>query len=167
MMKIGVLALSMLCVHILSGQNIRTFESLLKTYPIGSRPDTSKLSTIEDPPSLLFDAMYLIKYDGSNTLYGRSIYSIALGVRADTIISINIYVPFDTTLHKEMERDLGKPELGWMGFAPGSDTTGVIWTRYWDLPTYSVGFKCTRYQYQIGDVKDDLLAISLLPRRRK
>lgn len=165
MRKIIALTLSLLCAHIPYAQSIKTFDYLLREYAFGSKPDTSKLQKIIDPPSLLYDVMYSIVNDGSKTLYGRPIQTIALGIMADTIAAITIYVPFDTTLHKEMERDLGIPEFGWMGFAPGTDTTGIIWTRYWDLPSYSISFKCTRYQYQMGPVKQDLIVVSILRKR--
>lgn len=167
MKKLGASALAFLCVHILCAQSIKTFDPLLDKYPLGSKPDLSSLRKIADPPSLVYDAMYSVRYDGSKTLYGRPIQNIAIGISDDTIASIALYVPFDTTLHKEIERDLGTPELGWMGFARGTDTSGIIWTRYWDLPKYSVGFKCTRYQYQMGERKEDWIAISLICSRKK
>lgn len=166
MLKTGVFALCLFLAPCVFAQSIKTFEPLFREYPLGSKLHTERLQRIADPPSLLYDAMYSVNYDRGKTLYGRPVQDIALGIRDDTIAAIIIYVSFDSTLHKDLERELGPPELGWMGFAPGTDTVGVIWTRYWDFQNYSVGFNCTRYQYQIGEVKRDLIAISLMNRRR-
>lgn len=166
MIKTGTLALLLLCAHTLPAQSIKAFEPLLAAYPPGSRLNANNLQRIPEPPSFIFDTAYLIPYNGDKTLYNRPIEKITLGIKNDTILSITISVPFDTALHKEMDRELGAPDFGWMGFALGSDTTGVIWNRYWDLPAYTVSFKCTRYQYRIGEVKQDLIEVSLLQKRK-
>ena len=167
MKKIAPFILFILCAHFTTAQSIKTFEDLIRQYPLGSHPNGHKLQRITDPPLLFYDVMYSIEPINSQTLYGRPIHSIALGVKADSIAAISIYVAFDTTLHKEMEHDLGVPEFGWMGFAPGTNTTGIVWTRYWDLPNYSVSLKCTRYQYQLEAARHDLIAISFVPLRSK
>jgi hypothetical protein len=150
-------------------QSIREFYRLCNLVPLNSRFDakTSKLQYEYDKYS--YGNTYRLPCEQLKTLYNLPIRRILIQVvDNDTVDAIKIFLPFDSTLPKRMETELGPTEHVWMAFEPGKlDTVGVIWDRKWFVDDYILMMKCTRYIPLLGEEREDLFLLEIFPRPRK
>lgn len=151
------------------GQSVKEFYRLCNTVPLMSRFDEKTSSLQFEYSKYSYGKTYRLKCESIKTLYNLPIEKILIHViETDTVNSIQIYLPFDSTLHKRIEADLGPSEGAWMAFEPGKlDTAGIIWDRRWFMDDYIVWFRCTRYISLLGESREDKILIVLMPRLRK
>ncbi|HEY0679372.1 MAG TPA: hypothetical protein VGD17_13880, partial [Chitinophagaceae bacterium] len=112
---------------------------------------------------------YRLHCEKVKTLYNLPIEKVLIHViENDTVNAIRIYLPFDSTLHKRIEAELGPSETAWMSFQPGdTDTAGIIWDRRWLIDDYIIWFRCTRYIPLLGESSDDRIILVLMPRIKR
>lgn len=160
--------ISVLLISFLSfGQSIKNFYNHCNTFF-----PKDKISV--NPPNVTFSSeetfhrkFYHLNCKEYNNLYNRPVNKIIIVTNAsDTVEQIDIYLPFDTTLHKEMEKDLGASTLGWMAFNREEikDTAHIIGNRFWFLEKVKIGFKCLRFNSWSGEKQEDFIIISILPK---
>jgi hypothetical protein len=153
---------------VLQGQSIKEFYRHCNTIPLNSRFDAKNSSLQYEYDKYGYARSYRLPCDPVKMLYNLPILKVLLHVDADTVNAIKIFLPFDSTLPKRMEADLGPSEAAWMAFEPGElDTASIIWDRRWFLDDYIIWFHCTRYITLRGHAKDDWIILALLPRKRK
>lgn len=150
------------------GQSIKEFHQLCNTVPLNSRFDAKTSSLQFEYDKYGYARSYRLPCDRLKTLYDLPIQKVLIHVDTDTVNAIKIFLPFDSTLPKRIEADLGPSETAWMAFEPGQlDTAGIIWDRRWFLDDYVVWFHCTRYIPLRGVARDDFMILALIPRIRK
>lgn len=110
------------------------------------------------------EAAYRIACDSFRSIFGRPVKKVTVVLDTSNIVSrYDVYLNFDTTLHTEIERLLGKPEGEWMAVAPDlPDKEHMIYNRSWKLPAFTLRFQCTRYMPFLGEELDDFIILSIL-----
>lgn len=100
-------------------------------------------------------------------LYGRSIEKVLLLAYEDTAHAIILFLPFDTSLHKDIEQELGPSVGAWSSVEDEPlDTSTMIAKRRWIRPDYIIVFECTRYNKLLGQTKkDDRIRITIAKRK--
>lgn len=100
-------------------------------------------------------------------LYGVPIQKTLLIAYEDTARAIVFFLPFDSSLHKQLDEVLG-PSAGVWTIVEDEpeDTTGMIAKRRWILPEYIIVFECTRYNKLLRRTDDDDRIRILIGKRR-
>ena len=150
-------------------QSVREFFRLCNTVPLNSKFD-SKLSTFQyEYDKYSYGKTYRLRCEKVKSLYNLPIEKVLIHVvENDTVNAIKIYFPFDSTMHKRIEAELGPSETAWMMFSSGVvDTAGIIWDRRWFVDDYIVWFRCTRYIPILGESKEDKILLVLMARARR
>lgn len=155
-----------LCGH---SQSVKDYYRLCNTIPLNSKFDLTKFPLPYERDKYSYGKTYRLECEDLKTLYSLPIIKILIHVvENDTVNAIQIYLPFDSILHKRMEADLGPSKDAWMAFEPGQvATSGIIWDRRWFLDEYMIWFRCTRYISLRGETKDDFIILNLMPRRKE
>lgn len=169
--RIFITAVLMQCASECLAQSVKDFYKYCSAPQIGEPVILHNARLKVDLDDIdTYQTSYAYLCDGLLTIYNRPIEKILIKVDTlNRLETIDIHLPFDSILHKEMESDLGKPEMGWMAKSEDDDASSpVINTRFWTLPKYRVGFRCTRYSYMFKINQRDYIVISLianLPRK--
>jgi hypothetical protein len=149
-----------------NAQSIRNYIAECNTVLLDSRFDTKNPSLQYVYDRYSYGNTYLSPCNKYKSLYNVPILKTLIQVNEhDTVNAIKIYMPFDSTLLKGLESDLGPTEHTWMAFAPGVDTTGIIWDRKWFVKNYIVFFSCTKYKALLGEANDDYIIVSIWPQK--
>jgi len=151
------------------GQSIKEFYRLCNTIPLNSKFNSKTTPLPYEYDKYSYGKTYRLNCEKVKTLYNVPIEKVLIHVvENDTVNAIRIYLPFDSTLHKRIEAELGRSETAWMAFPLGKlDTAGIIWDRRWFIDDYIVWFRCTRYINLLGEPGDDKILIVLMPHYRK
>jgi hypothetical protein len=152
---------------IIQSQTITQFLEGCNTVKVESKVDLHhtdlKKENYKDP----YEIYYRFDCKQIKTLYGLPIQKIIVTTnKQDTVESISVYLPFDTTLSEKLRLELGIFEYGWMARLPETDSEKTLATKVWYFKKATIGLCYTRYKYLLGDIKEDLTVISILPRRR-
>jgi len=166
MLRITFILTTFFCAIAVRSQSIKEFYRLCNTVPLNSKFN-SKMSTLPyEYDKYSYGKTYRLQCEKVKTLYNVPIEKVLIHViENDTVNAIQIYLPFDSTLHKRIEAELGPSETAWMVFSPGQlDTAGIIWDRRWFIDDYILWFRCTRYIPLVGDLLDDKILLIRMPR---
>jgi hypothetical protein len=148
-------------------QRMKEILEFAKTIPLNFpfSKDNSQLQRDFDEYSLQPDS-YLLSCN-IRQIYGLSIEKVLLIAYEDTARAIKFFLPFDSSLHKRIEEDLGPSVGAWMAVDDEEiDTSTMIANRRWILPEYIIVFECTRYIKLLGQhKKDDRIMITIGKRK--
>jgi hypothetical protein len=149
-----------------NAQSVREYIGQCNIGLLNSKFDSSNYESIYVNDKYSYGKTFIFHCTKFKTLYDLPIVKTLFQVtESDTIDAIQIFLPFDSTLVRQLESDLGPPEPTWMAFQPGViGTSKIIWDRHWFMDKYVISFRCTRYMPLLGETLDDYMIISVSPR---
>ncbi len=169
-MRIISVILIVACLRtFVNAQSVKEYIGQCNIGLLNSKFDSSNYASVYVNDKYSYGKTYLFHCTRFKTLYDLPILNSLFQVNEmDTIDAIKLFLPFDSTLARRLDSELGPPEPTWMAFQPGAvDTSHIIWDRHWFMDKYLISFRCTRYMLLLGETPDDYILVSIHPRKTK
>jgi hypothetical protein len=142
---------------------LKNCDTILLNAPFNKKATRLKADT--DKYSL--PGSYLLPFQ-VKTLYNLPVQKVLLIAYEDTVRAVSVFVPFDSSLHKRLENDLGPSVGAWTeSSSEQKNISNAFYNMRWMLDRYIVVLDYTRNMRLLRESDADDRIIITISRKRK